>query len=269
MEGGLKKRLPAALRRLQAGTGVPLAFAGTTVAGNRIHLSHFYGTTAGALAGVKLDAGYGLGGRVMTLDRPVAVEDYLTTEAIRHRYDSIIMAEGLHAMVAAPVIVRRQPVAVIYAAARDILRFGSRTLDMVAAEARELEQQLAVEAALDDQAREAMAVASAIVGAQIAEVGAELRALAREVSDENTRRLLLNACARVAGPPTRNALLTPRENDVIALVAQVQSNATIARELGLTVYTVKSYLKTAMQKLGARTRFEAVMAAQRANGAES
>jgi DNA-binding CsgD family transcriptional regulator len=60
------------------------------------------------------------------------------------------------------------------------------------------------------------------------------------------------------------ASLAPRELDVLAWVAEGSTNAAVARRLGLRPETVKSYLRSAMRKLGAHTRGEAVATARRA-----
>jgi LuxR family transcriptional regulator, regulator of acetate metabolism len=52
--------------------------------------------------------------------------------------------------------------------------------------------------------------------------------------------------------------LSARELDVLALVAVGHANGEVGARLGLTVETVKSYLKSAMAKLDSRTRGEAV-----------
>ncbi|MGH3451306.1 MAG: response regulator transcription factor, partial [Haloechinothrix sp.] len=56
--------------------------------------------------------------------------------------------------------------------------------------------------------------------------------------------------------------LSRREYDVVRLAATGKTNPEIADELGLARNTVKTYLQTAMQKLGARNRVEAVRRAQ-------
>ena len=58
--------------------------------------------------------------------------------------------------------------------------------------------------------------------------------------------------------------LAPREVDVLACVAAGATNAAAAERLGLRPETVKGYLRSAMRKLGAHTRLEAVVAARRA-----
>jgi DNA-binding CsgD family transcriptional regulator len=58
--------------------------------------------------------------------------------------------------------------------------------------------------------------------------------------------------------------LTPREVDVLSYVAIGCTNAEAAGRLGLLPETVKSYLRSAMRKLDAHTRLEAVASARRA-----
>jgi len=54
-------------------------------------------------------------------------------------------------------------------------------------------------------------------------------------------------------------LLTPREEQVVALVADGLSNRGVARELGLSEHTVKKYLFRIFDKLGVSTRVELVL----------
>jgi len=55
-----------------------------------------------------------------------------------------------------------------------------------------------------------------------------------------------------------HALLTPRELDVLAAIGAGHSNKVIARELGISLHTVKFHIESLLRKLGARTRAEAV-----------
>lgn len=55
-----------------------------------------------------------------------------------------------------------------------------------------------------------------------------------------------------------NSGLTKREYDVLRLVAVGHTNPEIADRLGLARNTVKTYLQSAMSKLGARNRVEAI-----------
>ena len=57
--------------------------------------------------------------------------------------------------------------------------------------------------------------------------------------------------------------LTPRECEVMALVARGWRNAFIAEELGVTLNTVRSHVANVRVKLGVSTRMEAAMVALR------
>jgi len=54
-------------------------------------------------------------------------------------------------------------------------------------------------------------------------------------------------------------LLTPREEQVVALVADGLSNRQIAHELQLSEHTVKKYLFRIFEKLGISSRVELVL----------
>ncbi len=251
-----------ALRRLRRGTGVSLAFGGVVHGSRGLRLRHFVGDTYGALNGVAVDAGHGLGGKVMALNRPMVVDDYLRTPRITHRYNAIIAAEGLRAMAAAPVIVERRPVAVIYGALRTDEAIGDRTLDALAVEARELEQQIvasratvASDAAAGDGLRD-----------RITEAYAQLRTLARDVDDvavaDQIARISDLLLDGESDEPTTLSL-TRREQDVVTLAALGYTNARIAEELNIGVQTAKGYMKDILRKLGASSRLEAVVIARR------
>jgi DNA-binding NarL/FixJ family response regulator len=55
------------------------------------------------------------------------------------------------------------------------------------------------------------------------------------------------------------SLLTPREEQVVALVAEGFGNREIARELNLSEHTIKKYLYRIFEKLGISTRVELVL----------
>ena len=54
------------------------------------------------------------------------------------------------------------------------------------------------------------------------------------------------------------SLLTPRELDVLAAIADGHTNKAIARRLNISLHTVKFHVESVFRKLGARTRTEAV-----------
>ncbi|SCL33695.1 regulatory protein, luxR family [Micromonospora rhizosphaerae] len=76
------------------------------------------------------------------------------------------------------------------------------------------------------------------------------------------RRELDAAAARLVGPESTNGggdtdRLTPRERDVLALVAQGWTNQRIGRRLGITERTVRKHLECGRDKIGASSRAEA------------
>jgi DNA-binding NarL/FixJ family response regulator len=78
------------------------------------------------------------------------------------------------------------------------------------------------------------------------------------VSAEEWARLNPGQGAGQAGLEAPVESLTPREFEVLRLVAEGLHNREIARRLGVTEHTVKFHLAAIFGKLGASTRTEAV-----------
>jgi DNA-binding CsgD family transcriptional regulator len=69
------------------------------------------------------------------------------------------------------------------------------------------------------------------------------------------RQALVSAPASMAQRPSdSDPQLTPREREIIALVAEGKTNAEIAAEVLVTAGTVKKHLENVYQKLGVRSR---------------
>ncbi|WP_030422993.1 helix-turn-helix transcriptional regulator [Streptomyces sp. SCSIO 75703] len=261
-----------ALGRMRRTTGLPVAFGGLVESGRRqVRISELSGTATGALSALAVTSGNGLGGKAIALTRPCAVTDYSASRQISHEYDLPVAAEGLRSVLAVPVVVRRRVRGVLYGALRSAHPLGDRTLSAAVDAARDVAEALLLReeagellaAARPEPAREP---ADAAAWEQVREAHAALRALAPRIEDAALRDELLRACGLLAaghgpGPGVR---LAPRELDVLACVAAGATNARAAERLGVGPETVKGYLRSAMRKLGAATRGEAVVAARRA-----
>ncbi|MFI1538646.1 response regulator transcription factor [Streptomyces anandii] len=290
----------AALVRLRRATGLPVAFGGLVEPGRpRVRISELTGTSTLALSALAVTSGNGLGGKAVALARPCAVTDYSLSRQISHEYDVPVAAEGLRSVLAVPVVVRRRVRGVLYGALRTAQPLGDRTLSAAVAAARDVEQALVVR----EEARDLMAAArplpvtdapapgaewSGAAWEEVREAHRELRSLAPRVADPALRAEVLRVCRRLAGAApadlfreagesvrgaaggagsdgsARAGGLSPRELDVLACVAAGATNAAVAARLGVRPETVKGYLRSAMRKLGARTRGEAVVSARRA-----
>ncbi|MEU0127754.1 MULTISPECIES: LuxR C-terminal-related transcriptional regulator [unclassified Streptomyces] len=276
-EAGEATELRAALLRLRRTSGLPVVFGGLSSDTRHARIAELSGAQTPALRGLVISAGSGLGGKAIALSRPCAVTDYRSSRHISHEYDTAVAAEGLRSVVAVPVVVRRTVRGVLYGALREPLTLGDRTFDVAASAARDVEQALAVRDEVQrllTATREQIADPGAGPGTweDVREAHRELRALAPKILDPALRDELLAVCGRLAsasgadaeGPRAPRVRLAPREVDVIACVASGATNGAAASRLGLRPETVKSYLRSAMRKLGAHTRLEAVVAARRA-----
>lgn len=77
------------------------------------------------------------------------------------------------------------------------------------------------------------------------------------------RRYLCSAAARCMAESFAVQALTPREEDVLALLGEGLDNKTISRRLDIALGTVKVHVKALLDKLQASSRTEAVVLALR------
>ena len=266
----------SALNSLKNATGIPVTMYAAGAADGRLRISKWVGLRTPALHNLEIAPGAGVGGRVMTTRRPVGVSDYTRAKSISHDFDRHIRDEGLHSVVAVPVIVKREVRGVLYAGVHSRARMGDKVLEEVTMTARCLEQDFAVNEAM----RETEAGGGAATGAsstkqvrsmsgaeweQVRATHSKLRMLANRVEDEELRRDLEVLCDQMVSPVRvkQTTKLSARELDVLACVALGHTNVEAATEMGIGAETVKSYLRSVMRKLGAHTRYEAVNAARR------
>ena len=89
----------AALSSLKNATGIPVTMYGTLLADNRLQITQWVGLRTPALQNLIIDAGVGVGGRVVSTRRAVGVTDYARANTISHENDRAMQDEGLHSIV--------------------------------------------------------------------------------------------------------------------------------------------------------------------------
>ncbi|WP_240492788.1 acetate metabolism transcriptional regulator RamA [Corynebacterium sp. NML98-0116] len=260
----------AALTTLKTATGIPVAMYGTLLADNRLQITQWIGLRTPALQELVIESGAGVGGRVVATRRAVGISDYTRANVISHEYDKQIQDEGLHSIVAVPVITQREIRGILYVGVHSPVRLGDKVIEEVAMTARCLEQDLAVNTALrqGDGARAGQKTGRVMNSAeweQVRSTHSKLRMLANRVGDENLRKEIEQLCDQMVSPVRvkQTTKLSARELDVLSCVALGHTNVEAAAEMGIGAETVKSYLRSVMRKLGAHTRYEAVNAARR------
>ena len=85
----------------------------------------------------------------------------------------------------------------------------------------------------------------------------------RLVSANETADVALVRSNVISVPADNDVLLTPRELEVLTLLAEGMSNKAIARRLGISVHTAKFHVGTLIDKLDAVGRTDAVAHAAR------
>jgi DNA-binding CsgD family transcriptional regulator len=267
--------LSGALGRIRRATGLPVAFGGAVgTDGRAMRLTEFAGTVTPALNGLVVSAGNGLGGHVVSTARPARVEDYAADPRISHEYDKPVTAEGLRAIAAVPVRVGGSVLAVLYAGTREPLAVGPRAIDAMGRVAARVAMELTVRREVQRRLAELETTAARTRQAHgtsqcedVRQACADLRTIVQDVPDPALRARLQQVCALLSGPGPAGSpaivALSPREIDVLAMVAVGCTNAEAAGRLGLLPETVKSYLRNATRKLGTHGRIETVAAARR------
>ncbi|MDN2498774.1 response regulator transcription factor [Nocardia nova] len=273
--------LRAELRQVSALSGMPVVFGGEVCDGALI-LSEFFGTRTAAMRGLVVSPTSGVGGAAVASRRPTSVADYRAAATITHHYDGPVSMEGLRAVVGVPVVVDGSSRAVLYVASREPGPIGDRIAELVLRSSRRLAVELAVRDEVDRRLRlQAQRGTSevttglapdAVVAEQLRDLHAEVRGIAQTLTDAEARkrlRAVSDTLVRLMGGPEETVAadsapaLSPRELDVLSYVALGCTNGEAAQRLSLRPETVKSYLRSAMTKLGAHTRHEAVVRARR------
>lgn len=246
--------------RFSEETGLSVAFCGY-VRDDEVSVSVVHGARRRSLDGLRVQRGRGLGGRALAERRPRLAGDYRTARTITHDYDDAVLGEGISTLLATPVIVAGEVLAVIWGGVHADDRPAALRLDRAAGVANWFGERLALEAPAPR-----MPVA---VSEELRSVGSDLGRLVAGVEDPQLRDRLAQLHRRLVALEAPAASddaphLSRRELDTLREVALGRTNQQIADRLGLKESTVKSYLVTAMSKLDAPTRYAAVAAARRA-----
>lgn len=98
----------------------------------------------------------------------------------------------------------------------------------------------------------------------VAQIIIDVKRGASPISPMIARKLLQRLRQHPAAAPDRQAaLLSPRETDVLELIARGYAYAEIARLQGVTMHTIQSHIKNLYAKLAVHSRSEAVFEATR------
>lgn len=245
---------------------VDIAFGARAVpGGDRLVIHRLRGARTTALQDLVVRNGAGLGGKAMMLKRPVTVTDYVRAPEISHHYDQPVSREGLHSIMAVPVLTAGQVTGVLYAGLRQRLELGERMQRLAMGLAGEVGRRLAA------PPRPPAALQAPSADARLRDACRELGSIIERVRDPAVRadlealRRRLAAGAAPSGPrgaALSRTPLSPREQEALAHAAAGLPNVEIAARMGLSPGTVKAYLRSVMRKLGTRNRIEAVNAAR-------
>jgi LuxR family transcriptional regulator, regulator of acetate metabolism len=255
----------------QASRDVTRRLAGSVVfAGlrhrDRVPVSTVAGGHADRLKSIVLAPSRGLGGRSWQALTPLAVADYAGSTEITHDFDDQILGEGITALAVAPIVVRRDLRGLIYVGQRRAAASLGDLIGAVSQQASAVAHELLIRDGVDQRmlmhASRLAAPPASTQAHELAELHAQLRAIAGRIDDAALAEELRSLTRVRGGEPEFD--LTSRQVDVLALVALGLKNADIASRLGLTVTTVKSYLREAMTRMSVSTRHEAVGRARRA-----
>ncbi|OZG26205.1 helix-turn-helix transcriptional regulator [Williamsia sp. 1138] len=250
--------------RLRRATGIPVVFGGLRDQG-AIAVTESVGHQTAALRTITVTPQRGLGGLIWLNKRTTLIRDYGSASEITHDFDDQILGEGITDLAAAPIVVDGSVRGLIYAGWRGGGHLGEEAVAALSVEAGRVATELRTRDEVDRRLGAIAAVQQSQV--QTVEWLDEIRDIAAVSGDDETRRRLLDLVdqiggARSSGEPS--VPLTPRQLEVLSLVAMGFGNRVVADRLGLTVDTVKTYLRAAMVRLGAHNRHEAVVKARAA-----
>ncbi|OZC42516.1 hypothetical protein CH286_25485 [Rhodococcus sp. WWJCD1] len=268
-----RRILARSLEQLRRQAGMDMVFGGPVHRGaTAMEITDLAGVRTRSAVNLVVRNGEGLGGKALRLARPVSVANYFSAQGITHVYDHAVRPEAIETLAALPIVVDRTPRILVYLAARTHVPLGDRWFDSFTPLIRRIERDIAVE----DEVNRRMALLrtraqpdqATLSRADMFDIAQELTNLAVAVDDATLRMRLEAIGSRFApilvpAPSSTPAVsLRPREVDVLTEIARGSSNKDVGETLGLLPNTVKSYLKSAMRKLHAGNRMQAVLIAR-------
>jgi len=271
--------------------GADLGFVGLLDGADKLALTGVHGGETGALEALRVERGRGLGGKVLAEGSPSSVVEYANADSITHEYDEPIAEEGLSGVLCMPLSLGDELLGVAYVSHRVPTVYS----DVMISNVLTAVESAKVALTIADRSRELTEVAVEIerqrtVSALDASVNGHLQAIvsvARTIlADPSSSDSLMAQAASIvetAGrastsfqlaademtptprqrPLSIGAELSSRELEVVQFAAKGMSNPEIGEALFLARGTVKAYMESALRKLGARNRVEAVMIAAR------
>ncbi|MGA9375352.1 MAG: GAF domain-containing protein [Mycobacterium sp.] len=161
------------------------------------------GGSTEALSGLVVGPQEGLGGQAAVLRRTAAVADYCLSRAITHDFDDAVRAEGLRAVMAAPIVRAHRLYGLLYAARRSAVPWsdGDRTALLglarqtaVAMEVADSAREMAEVAVFGERQRLAIRLHDS-VGATLFSLRVALTSARAEAQADSTVELLTDALA--------------------------------------------------------------------------
>jgi DNA-binding NarL/FixJ family response regulator len=193
---------------------------------------------------------------------------------VRHAVAHALAADGAFHVVGTTGLGQDAPLSAIETTTPDVVlmpALARHTIDLTHAITRRFSGiRVVVLGVKDDPAAVTDAIEAGAVGYVPEEASVEeCRETLRLVADGETRldtrvaasvvgRLAALASVRRADERARNARLTPRETEILGLVAEGMTNKEIAAQLHVEEQTVKNHVHNVLERLGLRRRHEAV-----------
>ncbi len=160
----------------------------------------------------------------------------------------------------------REAQAALRPPAPEVVAFDLGAGDAFVETLRDLAARLPVVALLSAESQGAEAIAAGARGALFRDATAERLAAALHAAARGLLAVDAGLALSVVRPPPGGALdepLTPREMEVLALLAEGLANKVIATRLGVSEHTAKFHVNAILGKLGAGSRSEAIVRAAR------